>query len=82
MAQTRHLDIQEGMKISKNYKLGPPVQSIDELVTLAGKSKAVFYKNTGLYIPATRVIRYWRNLYILRDCIYTKHFYTLTRIDE
>ena len=82
MGQTRHLDIKEGMQISKNYKLGPPVQSVDELVVLAGKSKAVFNRHSGLYIPATRVIKYWKNLYRLYYHVHRKGFYTLTRIDE
>jgi len=78
MAQTRRLEAQEGDVISKNYKLGPPVESIDEIIQLAQTSKAIFMRHVGLYMPAARLIYYHTkkgNIFWLYNLIQSKNFY-------
>lgn len=80
MAIKRFWDAKKGDQISKNYKLGDEIKTLEELMNIASEKKAVFYQPAGFYSPASRTIAKHKSLYSLYNKVKLGYYIKLEKI--
>lgn len=78
---TRKVGLITGDILTKNYKIGEPLKSVDELADLADSRKAVYMQHIGLYTPALRILIKSRNLFNVVLLVRSNRIFKLEKIN-